>query len=238
MIKKFFFVLAIFLSVFQQTRAQESQNSMMQDISYPYLEKLIAVAREKYPKSKMYNSRIDAANAVIKKNRLSYFDALSFTYLYSPNNSVTLINQNPSQPSGSTRNLLNGYQLGLVVNAGALLQKPALVKQAKAEQEVVVYERDAFDLTLKADVEQRYYIYVQRKAILRTKIQALLDVESMLKDVKYKYEKGQETLESYNKMLLMISDHTQGKMTAESEMLVAKSRLEELVGEKLENIKL
>lgn len=221
-------ILTLLILLSFPSLAQDQQESMLQDVSYPYLEKLIEVAKANYPKVKAFNSRISVANTAIEKAKRGYFDALSFSYLYSPRNTTTIVNPN----------LLNGYQFGLLLNVGAVLQKPVLLKQAREEQKVVVHEKEAFDLNLEADVKQRYFTYVQQQALLRIKRQALLDVESMLKQVRYKYEKGEETLESYNKVLVMFSDHNQGKIIAEGDVLNAKARLEELLGEKLENIKL
>jgi outer membrane protein TolC len=66
---------------------------------------------------------------------------------------------------------------------------------------------------------------------------ALLDVESMLINIRHRFEKGEETLENYNKALLMKADHAQNIVTAEGDIMVAKSTLEELLGQKLEDIK-
>ena len=41
----------------------------------------------------------------------------------------------------------------------------------------------------------------------------------------------------YNRVLGMQSDHSQNIINAEADMLIAKSTLEELLGQKLENIK-
>ncbi|MNL84366.1 hypothetical protein D3C87_2123100 [compost metagenome] len=59
----------------------------------------------------------------------------------------------------------------------------------------------------------------------------------MLTNVKKRFEMGQETLEKYNQVLIMQTDHAQNLLNSESEVLVAKSSLEELVGQKLEDIK-
>lgn len=71
----------------------------------------------------------------------------------------------------------------------------------------------------------------------RVRSNAALDVESMLDHVKKRFETGQETLEKYNQVLIMQTDHAQNLLNSESEVLVAKSSLEELLGQKLEDIK-
>jgi outer membrane protein TolC len=86
-------------------------------------------------------------------------------------------------------------------------------------------------------VKKRYFTYIQKLAILRVRSSALLDVESMLINIRHRFEKGEETLENYNKALLMKADHAQNIVTAEGDIMVAKSTLEELLGQKLEDIK-
>ncbi len=220
-------------------QAQEGTQSMLQDVSYPYLEKLIEVARTNYPRSKAYKERIGIADIGIRRAKVAYFDALSVSYLYSPANTTTYIT-NPVSPVPTVvnPNWLNNYQIGLLLNVGSILQKTPLLKQARGEKRVAEYEQQAFELNLEADVKQRYFAYIQRLAILRVKHELQLDIESMLKDIKYKFEKGEQTLENYNNVLVMYSDNNQQKIIAESEVLISKSKLEELVGEKLENIKL
>ena len=72
---------------------------------------------------------------------------------------------------------------------------------------------------------------------MKLKSAALMDVESTVQQAKYKFEKGEATFESYTKDLVSYEDRIQGKMDAETTLLIAKVSLEELLGTKLENIK-
>ncbi len=219
------FIILIFLQTGHFLRAQE-EPSIARDLSPAYLEKLLETARKNYPRGKIFDSRIESAGYGVKKARLSYFDILSFSYLFSPQHMMGTVNPN----------LITGYQFGFFANVGSLLQKPAHIRQARAELKAAYFEKEAFDLNFKAEVEQRYYLYVQRKVLFRVVSQALLDTESRLKEIRHKFEKGEETLDNYNKALLAYSDQLQNKITAEGEILKAKSSLEELVGQKLEDI--
>ncbi len=198
----------------------------MSNISYPFLEKLVETAKTNYPKAKSFDVKVDIGLTEIKRAKLSYFDALSFSYLFNPANAA-------SNPNSS---ILNGYRFGLVLNIGALLQKPAYVKQTKQNLEVSQYEKDAFMLSLEAMVRERYFTYIQTQTILKIVSNAVLDVESMLKESRYKFEKGEEGLEGYNRVLIMYSNQIQVKITSETAMLVAKGNLEELLGKKLEEV--
>ncbi|QEC66642.1 TolC family protein [Panacibacter ginsenosidivorans] len=204
-----------------------AQESMLQDVSYTYLQQLIDTAKKYYPKMKVYDKRIENAATDVKKAKLGWFDVANFSLLYSPNNSTTLVN-----PS-----FLNGYQVGLFVNVGSVLQKPSVIKHAKGDLEITKAEKEEYEVNIQALVTQRYFLYVQAKSLLRVKTQAVLDIEGTMEQMKYKFEKGEETLESYNKYMVSYDDRVQAKIESEASLLIAKSNLEELVGLKLEQIK-
>jgi len=193
----------------------------------PFLEKLVETAKVNYPRMKMYDSRIEMGNMGVKKAKLSYFDILSFSYLYSPNQTAATINPG----------LLQGYQFGFFINIGSIIQKPTVIKQARAEVKVTQLEKDEFELNLEADVKKRYFTYIQSVMLLRIKSDGLLDIESLLKETRYKFEKGEATLQNYNNALLAYSNQLQTKISTEAEVYIAKSNLEELLGQKLETIK-
>ncbi len=207
-----------------------AQESVMQDISYPYLEKLIATARDAYPKVKTFETRIDIAQAGVNRAKMSYFDILSLSYLYNPNNNG-IVNPNLNT------NALYGYQFGLFINIGGILQKPFVVRQAREEKKLAEQEKEVYDLSIEAEVQKRYFLYIQELAILRINAQSMLDVESLLSHTRHRYEKGEETLDVYGKTLIMFADHQTQKIKAEAAVLIAKSSLEELLGVKLETIK-
>lgn len=197
----------------------------MKDIDYPLLEKLVAYAKDNYPRIKANLHRIKLAEANIAKAKLSYFDILTFQYLYSPNNSTTLIN-----PS-----ILNGYQFGVFLNIGNVAQKPAQVRAFREEREALLQEKLAFDQNIEMEVRKRYLLYAQQKAMLRSRSEALIDAESSLKEVKYRFDRGELSFDDYNKALVVLEDHHQKRIEAEGGMLIAKAELEELLGKKLEN---
>ncbi|UBM60735.1 TolC family protein [Marinilongibacter aquaticus] len=200
---------------------------LQEEISNEYLEKLIGVAKKNYPIGKGYDARLLAADKKVKITKLSYFDVISFSYLLSPLNSTSTINPNR----------LNGYQFGLFINIGNLIKKPTEVKQAKDELEVIEAEKEMMNQSLEADVKRRYFAYVKAKAVYKVVTNALLDSKDVADQMKYRFEKGEVSFDEYNNVLLDMSNREQTKINAESEILIAKSSLEELLGTKLENIK-
>lgn len=201
----------------------------MQEVNWELLEKLVATAKENYPKMKTYDTRIDIARANLNRAAMTYFDIFSLSYLYNPNNTGVV------NPNLNTANAY-GYQLGLFVNIGGILQKPFIVRQARAERKLVEEEREVYHVTLEAEVRKRYLLYVQELALLKVHAQSLLDAEALLNYSRHRFEKGEEALNDYANVLITYSNHVTRKIIAETEVLIAKSNLEELLGVQLESI--
>ena len=228
---KFLFVLAVIVVLNKKAVAQQS---IIPDISEVYLEKLISVAKTNYPRVKANQAKVDIAKSNISKAKVSYLDAFTFSYIYQPQGINTL-----SNASGTSQNYnyFNGIQAGLFFNLGTFLEKPSMVKAAKGDLEVANSEQDEYFLTLTNDVKKRYYLYIENIANLKLLTQACQDALNVSNDIKHKFERGEETFDNYTKAQLNLTTSYQQKIAAETNLLISKSDLEELLGEKLEDIK-
>jgi len=242
LMNKIYTIVALLLTVCTVPQSLRAQNTIITDISEPYLEKLINTAKANYPHVKSLDSRLETAKNNISRSKISYLDALTFSYVYQPNTTLNLNTLQPGTVDGSTgtnnrSSLFSGTQFGLFFNLGSYLQKPYAVKQAKQELSVANNDIAEYMLTLSTQVKKRYYMYIQKLATVKLQSQAAIDGESVLKDVKYRFEKGEETLDNYNKARINQTQQSQAKITAEADLFMAKADLEELLGDKLENIK-
>lgn len=226
-------VLSVFILLFLVLHKQSAnaQESIVQDISEVYVDKLVNVARQNYPRVKSFQSRVDVAKANVSIASVSIFDALSLSYIYQPEN-VTVVD--PSNPG--TR-FFQGLQLGVFINLGTILRTPMNIKRAKAERRVAESERDEYQLTLAAEVKRRYYLYIQRVGQLKTQTRAWQESENGIKDIEYRYKKGEATFETFNTAQVQLTQRRTQKIEAEANVFISKSDLEEMLGEKLENIK-
>lgn len=222
-------ILFIFLLSFTKVR---SQRSMMDEISVPYLDTLIQIAKDNYPRVKIHTKQIDIAKKNLNKIRLSWFDGLGIYYLYLPPNIA-----GGSATVNPTTNR-SGFQLGFSFNIGSLLEKPAQIKAAKGDRDVAKLEKEEYNLTLEADVKERYYNYILQLTLLKQRTQLALDAQTLLTSVRNKFERGQETFESFNRTQVFYNQQNQDKINTEAEMLITKAHLEELLDKKLEDIKL
>jgi len=206
----------------------DAQRSMRDEISIPYLEKLIQTAKDNYPQHKIYIKQTSIAESNLNKIRLSWFEGLGVYYLYLP----------PTAAAGTINPTTNrsGFQFGFSLNAGSLLEKPAQISAAKKDRDVAKLQAEQYNLTIEADVKERYYKYIQQLTLLKQITQSLLDAQSLMTYVRGKFEKGQETFENFNKVLVSYNQQNQEKINVETEVLITKAHLEELLNKKLEDL--
>ncbi len=220
-----FFLLATF-SLLLLGNSAKSQESMMTDISYVFLEKLIATAKENYPRMNSFEGRIQAAKTNVGQEQLSWLDAFAFSYIYNPKNTLDL----------ATPRFFSGYQVAFNFNLSALLQKPGNVKMAKESVKLAQFDLDEYHLTLETEVKRRYFTYVQALSNLRLQTKLSSDALNVSNDIKTKYEKSEITFEQYTLSQMSYSGALQSKIAAESNFLIAKASLEELLTKKIEEI--
>ncbi len=216
-IKRLVIPLLLMTMVFSTARAQET---IMNDLSYLYMEKLVAVAKANYPRVQSFNHRIEIAKSNVASQKLSWLDPIGFSYVARSNrNTVDIID-----PA-----ILTGYQFGISINPGSFLRKPGAIKTAKEELKISLLEQKEYELQLESEVKRRYLIYLQSLNNLRLQTKMVMDAESVFKDLRIR--------EEYNNASMSISAAYQGKISAETSLISAKTSLEELLVKKLEEIK-
>ncbi|RZK79264.1 MAG: hypothetical protein EOO85_04155 [Pedobacter sp.] len=208
-----------------------AQEAILPEISYLYVEKLIAAAKENYPRVKSLSSQIDAAKNDLSIAKTSWLDPFSFQYVARSNSSQgNLVDL-------TTQDLLTGYQFGVSFNPASLLAKPATVKKAKKQVDVAKYSKEEYELNLEAQVKTRYFTFLQAQKSLRPLNDALIDAETNLKVVRLAFQKAEVKLEDYNAASINYNQTFTSKLQAETTYLTAKAALEELTVKKLEEIK-
>lgn len=207
-----------------------AQESFIGNINYPLLQKYVDLAKQNYPKRKMYKASELSAKAKIGVARATYLDAFTAAYNYRPDNSSATI-------STSNPYTLNGIQLGIYFNLGILFRTPAFVRQAKEEHNEKVYQAEEYDILLTSEVRQTYYEFLREASDLKVKAQTYIDNKATSDGLRYKFEKGEATLDEYTKAKTITSYANSERLLVELNLLKAKDSLEALIGEKLENVK-
>jgi len=229
MVIKKFFLFVLLVNLFFLKFA-DAQVSIVPDLSDSYINKLIDTAKKNYPRVKSYQNRINVANTSLSKAKLGLLNALTVSYIYQPG-------QTKIDPTNPATSYFQGFQAGIFLNVGTILSQPYQTKQAKEELQIAHNEQDEYFITLTTEVKKRYYIYVQRLAELKLQTKTEQDIESSLTDIKYKFEKGEETYDNYVKAQVQVTERQTSKIEAEAALFSAKADLEELLGTQIENIK-
>lgn len=205
-----------------------AQQSIIPDISYLFLEKLIATAKQNYPRVKQLNINKEIAEFNVKQQKLSWLDPFSASYFSTSNNQVLNFTD--------TRFLINGYQIGASINIGTFLQKPLSIKKSKSDLLFANEIAKEYALQLEAEVKRRYFTYIQAFNNVKLFTKTLQDAEGMKNDIRIRYERGEVTFDSYSQSLITFSNISQSKIDSEASMLIAKAALEELIISRIEDI--
>lgn len=222
-IKVFCFLLTITLFS-KQLYAQET---FINTVNMPYLDKLVAIAKKNYPEVKAKQSQVNAAHSNYNATKFAWLDGLTASYIYSPQN---LVNQ--ARPT-----IFKGYQLAITLNIGQLFKNPSITNAARETYKIAQYEQAQYMLNLEAQVRKLYFAYLAAMTELRLRSGAVTDAGSAVKQMKYAFQKGEITFQVYNEQLN--SYYTQNSYMVQAELATwtTKTSLEELLGIKLEDVK-
>lgn len=206
--------------------ANGQKESLMKEMDYLFLKKLILSAKENHPKSKIQELQEKIAKDNVTKAKFTWFDVVPLSFAYSPTGFSTTSNAS-----------VTGIQLSVSFNLTSILQKPYAVRQAKDNLAIVKLSGLDNEKTLEKEVLSRYVQYIQQLGLLKLQSKSYLDVEAAFKLVKYKFEKAEETFVNYNQALTGLTSSQQNIMTAEAALILAKANLEDIICKKLEDIR-
>jgi len=208
-----------------------AQESMMNDISYPFLEKLIATAKQNYPLVKIRQEQVLVSQNAYKLSKKSWFDLVTFSYLYSPQNSINLASTTVFS------SIFQGYQISVSLNFKSFFEKGFAIKNAKESYNIAVLEQQNYNLSLEAEVKTRYFNYIRQSAILRLRTRSSLDAQTVMDQAQRQFSQSTMTIENYTKASIAYAESNQIKIDTEAGWLIAKAALEEIIGKKIEDVK-
>lgn len=207
----------------------KGQETIVEDINYNKLQRYIELAKQNYPRKKIFEAQEQQAKNGVPYAQMGYLESLEAAYYYRPNDKAAIDIDNPYA--------FNGFQFGVTVNVGTILRTPFAVKQAKAQYKVTQLETQEYDITLASEVKRRYYDYILALKDLKVKTNGAQDAYSLLENLRYKFEKAEITHESYSVARTALTEAETNKLAAEATLLKAKDALEEMIGAKLEEVK-
>ena len=192
-----------------------------------YLEKLITVAWENYPKNKSYQSKCVQASENVKQAKNSWMNNLN---LFSSFNSF-----NNSQSQGFT--IVPNMGLGLSLNVGSIYSLFGKILIAKEELKITYNEENAQRLYIRSEVIARFNNMRLNIDLLKFQTEATEEMRMTVSVVKSKFQKGEISIEEYNKAYTAFTVCMERAITSEFNYRTSKAYLEELLGVHLEQIK-
>ncbi|WP_316799496.1 TolC family protein [Pedobacter frigidisoli] len=203
-----------------------AQESMLTEVNASDIETYIALAKQNYGKRKVQQALTESAKAGVPMAQVSYLDIFNVSYIYRPEGKSAVDLVNPYN--------VNGLQAGININIGTLLQKPFMVKKAKAEYKVAQLQELDFDYQLTTEVKRRYYDYLEQKTQLKVVTQRAVDSKGVAESLRSKFERSSVTLDVYNQSRIEQAEVLTLKIQTETNYLKAKAMLEEIIGQKIQ----
>jgi outer membrane protein TolC len=219
--------IALIIAILTFAGSVRAQETIFKDLSYPYLEKLIATAKANYPHMKVLDHQINIAKGTFHQSSFTWLDGFTASYIYAPEQTVNLTNPT----------YFSGIQLIASVSLGSLFEKPYTVHNAREGVRVAEEQKAEYELTLEANVKRFYFAYLEAQADLRNKVNAVTDATNAVNQLKHTFERGEISFQVYNEALSNLYNQTSFRLQAELAVFTAKTNLEELLGAKLESIK-
>ncbi|WP_028297280.1 TolC family protein [Olivibacter sitiensis] len=202
--------------------------SMLEEVSYEDLETLINTAKENYPKIHAMSKQVDIANVEITSAKLGWFKPLSIMYYYTPSWSWA--------GTDDRFFMFNGFQFGIMLNVGTLLQTPSEIKKAKLFKDFAELNGEEYVLSLTKEVKNRYYALIGAKNMLNVRMKASIDAATLQKDMNFRYQKGEVSFEDLIKYNSDVTQHSIDRIIAEQDYLTSVANLEELIGVPLDTV--
>jgi len=200
-----------------------AQESILTEVNKADIESYISLAKKNYIKRQIQLATSDGAKNEVAIANVSYFDVINASYFYRPQGNAVVDPLNPYN--------VNGLQFGININLGSLLQKPFMVKKAKANYKIAQLEALDFDSQLAIEVKKRYYDYLEQKSRLKVLTQSAQDSKGVAESLRRKFERSEITLDVFNQSRVTQSNSETLKVEAEGAYLRAKDLLQEIIGQ-------
>jgi len=221
-------MIVLLLSSSLHAQAFSSVAAMSDSTAIAFMDKLAKIAEDNYPQNEYFRGKIGVMQEGVYQARWSWLNTLSMSYQYNPKQAVD---------NTTTSSVFPQFGIGVTVNIGNIFSTPSKISQAEAELHASQASLNTQISYIRAEVKRRFAKYIQSVDLLKIRQRAVNDSESEMEYIKHKFEKGETTIDEYNKVLRSYTDNLQGKVTSEGDVLYSKISVEELIGMKLEDVK-
>lgn len=219
----------ILLSAASGLQAQQTLNVLPEipnSESPEIVERLMELAWQNYEQGRIPEIRVRMAEQEIRNRRWEWFNAVTFTYNYTPN--LFIEQQDPGRTSR--------IGIGLVVSLGTLAKVPGRIRMAKldrslASQQVQVQRKDTQN-----QVVQRYAFYIESAELYQLQLEAVENTTATVNSVRQRFERGDLTVEELQRAEEYLIGARERLIKARTDFFKAGYDVEELIGVPLETV--
>jgi outer membrane protein TolC len=224
----FFIFISTSLAYSQFTdMSDEELSRVLYDTAY--INKLYNIVLDKNPSNRIYESKVKVASDEVYIQKWSWLNFLGVSFIYYPGF--------VDQVQDNSNNIDYKVGLGISLNIGSIFKVPRTISQSKERLKIEEYNLEGQKNFLKAETIRRLSSYILSIKLMKIKTQAANDAFETSYLSKIRFDKGEETLDLYNKNLSTLTNSLIEKAKGEAELVSSKATLEEFLGIKLEEVK-
>lgn len=188
---------------------------------------LVQLAFRNNPNFTALNAGVAKVDAQIKAAKIDWFNGFSGNVGIAPRDSF-IISQIPSLPPG--QRVYPGVNYGIGINFGPILTNRAKVKVIQQERIIAEAEVTKKQYELRAAVLTRYRKYQLSIEVLTARLQALETATTNKALITELFNSNKVDFEDLNRAESSYFAALEAKLTAETEVLLAKIDIEEIIG--------
>lgn len=197
-------------------------------------EKLVQLAWKNYPLNEVVQLGLASAKKGVTLAKLDWTNNFAVTGNLNEFTLKQSLGGNSSQTAGSQ--FYPRYNIGVRLSLADIIVTPTKVKKEKVQVKIAEAQIQNQKLQIRAEMLKRYQIYTASIEVLKLRVKALEEAHLIHLLVTKKFKKGESMLEDYNKSFLTYNNAQEARVHAESEVYLARTGIEEMIGMKLEEV--
>ncbi|MEZ4885983.1 MAG: TolC family protein [Chitinophagales bacterium] len=199
-------------------------------ITRDYKEALVQLAWVNNPDNKVLEHEVNIAEIEKKAAKWTWADNVQASFNLNEGNF-----QKETDPGGNL--FFPKYNFSASVSIGSLLRTSSETKKAEQQLDIAHHRVNQRKLQIRAETLKRYEDYLTAVEMLKLRTQAVEDFYATYLAVTKKFKESRSSLEEYNQASTTYYTALENKLRGESDVELAKISLEEIIGVKLEEVR-
>ncbi len=148
-----------------------------------------------------------------------------------PSKLIDTLNQRLSASNSLAGNsFFPRYNFGLTLNLFNIVSQKTKNRISKREVDIATHRMHQTQMQLRAETLARYAKFRLAKEILQTRAQSEQDANNNFTLIQQLYRQDKRTFDEYSRASSILFDAKEARLKAETEIMIAKFQLEEIIG--------